>query len=161
MPENGFIKAWIAQSYLNSGDNGKAVTYYKEALRCKPDYAMVHYNLAVILMAMNNTKEAILQFLETARYKPDMAEPFLNIGVILYNSGRSDEAANFFRKALLIEPNLPSARFNLAQYYACKHEWPEAIAEYQKTIALWPENTYAVSGLAACLQKNGAEGGTP
>jgi tetratricopeptide (TPR) repeat protein len=55
---------------------------------------------------------------------------------ILFYARRHDEAIEQYRKALDMDPNFPAAHFNLALAYEQKGMYTEAMAGFEKAIAL-------------------------
>jgi tetratricopeptide (TPR) repeat protein len=54
--------------------NEEAISHYKIAIKLKPYFTNVHYNLGIILLQKGEVKEAVHHFRETLRLKPSFVE---------------------------------------------------------------------------------------
>jgi len=84
----------LGLALLRLGRLPEATTYYEQAVRIRPDYAMTHSN--VYAMAHNNLGNALLQ------------------------AGKVQEAIQQYEQALRIKPDLVQAQINLARARAAQ-----------------------------------------
>jgi tetratricopeptide (TPR) repeat protein len=61
-----------------------------------------------------------------------------NLGLLLLQVGREDEAVEQFRTAVRIHPRSLNAHLNLGNYAMAHHRYGDAVAEYEKALALSP-----------------------
>ena len=83
------------------------------ALELKPDYAGVHNNLGVALIAMGNLDEAVACYRRALELKPDYVEAHNNLGTALKDQGKLDEAVACHRRALELKQDNVIAHSNL------------------------------------------------
>jgi len=96
------------------------VGHWEQALRIKPDYAEVHYNLAVALVQLDRLPEAIEQYEQSLRLYPDDVKTHYDLGLALVRLGRLQEAMGHWEQALRIKPDYPEAQNNLAWLMATR-----------------------------------------
>ncbi|MFA4915600.1 MAG: tetratricopeptide repeat protein [Syntrophales bacterium] len=103
----------VGNVLLYRGDIDGAIAHYMEALRFKPDHALVRNNLGMALMYRGKFEEAKNQYIEALRIKPNQAKVYNNMGVLLAKQGKRESAIAYFREALRIDPDCTSAKGNL------------------------------------------------
>lgn len=128
---------------------------FKRALEFNPNYATAHQWYAVWLMAQGKTAAA----LEEERLAQE-ADPLSTIiktdtAQLLVYAGRFDEAAQQAQKALEIDQGFSLAHIQLGDAYGGKQDYPAALAEFQKALAINKGNTWALSGLAQTYAHDG------
>ena len=64
----------MATAFTKLGQIDKAVRSYKKVLQIKPDYAEVHYHLAILLLKQDKKDEAHKHFQEALRLKPELTQ---------------------------------------------------------------------------------------
>jgi Flp pilus assembly protein TadD len=57
---------------VQAGRVGEAIGHFEQALRIKPDYAEVHYDLGSALEQTGRLREAIGHYQQALRIKPDL-----------------------------------------------------------------------------------------
>jgi DNA-binding winged helix-turn-helix (wHTH) protein/TolB-like protein/Tfp pilus assembly protein PilF len=131
---------------------------FKRALELNPNYATAHQWYAVWLMAQGKTAAS----LEEER-RAQLADPLSIIiktdtAQLLIYAGRGDEATEQAQRALEIDPAFPLAHLYLAIAYIEKKDYPAAIAEFQKVLAINKGDPAALSGLAQTYTLVGQRG---
>jgi len=104
-------------------DLARAEALFRKAIDLKPDYAIAHDNLALVLIQTGREDEAIehiKRVLEISGQMPPALRPRVDkahnlFGRVLMQRNRPREAAEHFRAALRFNPNLEEARQNLAR----------------------------------------------
>ena len=90
---------------LGLGQFDKATAHLSHAIRIKPDSAIAHYSLGIVLGLMNKLQDAADQYREAIRIRPTLAGAHNNLGALLLQSQQLDEAIRHYRRALRIEPH--------------------------------------------------------
>ncbi len=114
------------------------------------------FNLAVIYEQEGDYERAIREYRVAA--ESGVADPriHLNLGNSLMKTGRYDEAREQYQKTLHIAPDFESAvHNNLGILAAHQGDWSLAIGEFESSLASNPENTGALSNLAAAYLSSG------
>jgi len=102
----------IANSYDMLGESQKAIEYYKKALKEKPDYNYLYYNLAITYYRIGNKEKARMLLKKTLSLEPNMAEAHLVLGEIYYNDNYTIPALLAYSRVVLID--LKSGKRDLA-----------------------------------------------
>lgn len=150
---------WMADhnlglEYANRGDFAQAVTFYRDALRLKPNYAEVHSNLGLALLNLGAPPREVLAEFETAlRLKPSLWQTRANLAnVLLTTPGRAHEALPHYWRAVIEQPTIGWLRLNLG--YALQtnpaHQ-AAALRQFQIALTLQPDYWEAEYSLAHLL----------
>jgi len=124
-----------------------AVAEYQKALRADPNLYAAHLNLGLALMSMpGRRQDAIAEYQKaiaatqaTLRNDPDFWQAHLNLGIAYSQiAGREADAIGEYRMALRMKPDSALAHFHLGNTFHKMGSLPEAIAEYQESIAIDP-----------------------
>ncbi|MFI5457815.1 MAG: tetratricopeptide repeat protein [Isosphaerales bacterium] len=133
----------------------KAVAACREAIRLKPDDALAHANLGLVLGAQGKPAEAIAAYREAIRLKPDFAEAHRNLGLALQIQGKLAEAVAESSEAIRLEPDYAEAHNSLGAALKGQGKLAEAIAECREAIRLKPDSAEAHNNLGNALQEEG------
>ena len=145
----GYLKAFYDR------DSRGAEQEFRRAIELSPGYATAHQWYAIFLAETERFDEGIGEIQKAETLDPLSLIISSDAGGILKFSGRYDEAIEQLRKTLEMDPNFAAAHWTLGLCYEEKKMYPDAIAEFQKAIALsggnlsWKANlahTYAVAG---------------
>ncbi|MCK5176320.1 MAG: tetratricopeptide repeat protein [Candidatus Aenigmarchaeota archaeon] len=119
---NDFITKKHCQRLKNIGDeyaydeqNTKAIYYYKEAIKIKPDYTVSYYNLAKIYNKTGDFNKAINTYKELLAVKPDEVEAQTLIGQYFKEKGDYKIAEQAYKKAVEIDPKYDFALRSLKE----------------------------------------------
>lgn len=102
------------KNLYEQGEYFLAVEKFKDALAEEPQNGMIHYDLAMCYLAMNEFENALMAIDQAiALIEPDLKEMTIIVkGDILDKSGFREAAVNFYRKALLAYPESPQLLMN-------------------------------------------------
>jgi tetratricopeptide (TPR) repeat protein len=121
------LVGWTAAVQVEAGNRAyrrgaveNAIASYREALRRRPDDAVVRYNLGTALLRAGRAEDAERHLREALRADPlaVRARAYYNLGNALANAGaheagRLGEAVAMYRQALLLDPEDLDAKWNL------------------------------------------------
>ncbi len=124
-------------SYLNSGNNAMAITYFQEAIKTydKPE---VYNALALSYQLAGEIQKAESIFKEGLEKYPSYPELLTNYGILLASQGKYDMAISFLEKAA----NHPSytrkeiAYYNLALIYLTLNKEELFLSNMEKALML-------------------------
>jgi tetratricopeptide (TPR) repeat protein len=102
-----------------------------------------------------NVSAAVEQFTSAVENDPNNAAALNNLGQVLVRSGRAREAIPYFDRAIAIADGVWSYHFNRARAYGELKEWRQAIAGYQESARLFPDDYVTHFNLARALQADG------
>ncbi len=130
----------------SAGKLDAAISEYREALRLKPDYSNVHYDLAIVYREKRQTDDAIAESKKAIALLPNESDYHYNLGILLKESGDLDGAIREDRETKRIDPTRLDARQNLADALI-RVDLDAAKTELTELIAMAPELGVAHCGL--------------
>jgi tetratricopeptide (TPR) repeat protein len=137
----------LAEAYWKSGETAKALPWYEEALRRKPDDRASLRNYGAALRRHGDLSKAA-SVLERAG---DDAAALTTLGDVYLSLGRVDDAERVLRRAAAIDPDSPEANNNLGQALARKGDPDSAINALRNAIRVRPDYAAAHNSLANLL----------
>ncbi len=136
------------------------VSLLRDAAVKAPANARVHVNLAQALMlAGKDPGEARAHCLAALKLDPREASALNNLGILAYGAGEVRAALEYFKKAVEIEPRATVFRMQLAKTLLRLGRYRAAEREFQKILALAPDNSEARAGLRYIAALNQRRGG--
>lgn len=134
-----------AEAYDKMGDLGPGAPYYARIA----SYRMLAGDASGAISAMRDALEA-----GDPRDSEDYAWYLLQLGILSFDSGKTEDAEAYFRQALTRHPASYNAWAGLAKVQAAQGRTKDAIASYQKALAIVPMpdfsaalgDLYALSG---------------
>ena len=120
---------------------------FRRAIKLNPNYATAHQWFAYWLMAQGHPNESISEN-DLAR-KADPLSIIIRTDAVdlLCAAGRFDEAIEKAREAMDLDPDFHLAHYFLGEAYIAKQMYPQALAEYQKGLAVDSHDEWARLGL--------------
>jgi tetratricopeptide (TPR) repeat protein len=122
--------------------NEGAAELLARAVEVDPTFALAHYHLGVVHLALGNRWKAAAQFRAATQVDAGIPEPFKALGDLFLSSPRRlfDQAIEAYQRAITIRPHYADAHVGLGDAKAAKGEHEAAIAHYQKALSLDPLN---------------------
>jgi tetratricopeptide (TPR) repeat protein len=111
-------------------------------------------NRAVALVGIGKPGEAITTMQDLVRRRPDDAYAYWVFSFVLRLEGRYEEAIQMAKKAVSLRHG-PRDSAALGMSYFMLEQYDQAIAEFKKSINLWPDNWRAHVWLAAAYSLAG------
>jgi tetratricopeptide (TPR) repeat protein len=145
----GVLTAWQTPMYRDSE------TLYRTTLRRNPECWMAHNNLALLLSARGQRREALLHLRQAVRLKPDYFDGHNNLGLTLTQSGQPRAALPHLQEAVRLSPTAAQARNNLGIALAASGRPPEAVAAFRSALHFMPDSPSAYDNLAKALRLAG------
>jgi len=140
------------RAFYLAGDYAKAIEWYKDTIRSKPDSAEAHFNLGLAYDKAGYTKEAIKSYEEATRLDPKSSVTYCNLGFLYKDLRDSQKAIENFKEAIRIKPDYDKARGNLGMLYIESGDIENAMKQYE--ILKKSNETYAAELYAAINAKN-------
>ncbi len=127
----------------------EAIEHLRAALKLIPTLSSAHTSLGVAYMALGDLNGAIAEAETSLKYKPNDALTEGNLGAAYLQKQDYENAIKHLRIALQIDPTRSDSHYNLA--LACERRGltNEAIAEFRKVLALYPNDQ---AGYWACRE---------
>jgi TolB-like protein/Flp pilus assembly protein TadD len=162
---NAFLQGNFYNRRLTAEDVRKAITYYEEAIRLDPRYALAYAKLSIQLVSLangfssleNKEKQEVTTKARAAadralQLDPNLAEAHVANGYVLHLFDFDFAAAEKeFRRALELAPQEPSAAMTLSGLLATLGRVDEAVTVAQRAVVLDPLRSGVHSNLASYL----------
>jgi tetratricopeptide (TPR) repeat protein len=122
--------------------NEGAAELLARAVEVDPTFALAHYHLGAVHLALGNRWKAAAQFRAATQVDAGVPEPFKALGDLFLSSPRRlfDQAIEAYQRAITIRPHYADAHVGMGDARAAKGEHEAAIAHYQKALSLDPLN---------------------
>ncbi|MDI6689780.1 MAG: tetratricopeptide repeat protein [Actinomycetota bacterium] len=149
-PKDAGIHYQLAMTYENMGRTNLAIKHYKSTIQLMPKAPEPHYNLAAMYKSRNELDKAIKELKIAIDLNPKFTGAYLTLAEYLALKGKLDQAEKYYREVMRIGKqrfDLVEAHNGLAKIYIEKGMVDAAIAEWQKTLKLDPENKEARRGI--------------
>src|SRR5215475_9361606 len=82
------------------GDLTRALTYYQEALKVKPEFPEAEFQSGNVLVALGQLKEAESAFQRSIKLRKNWSLPYTALGALFARTNREREAESTLREAL-------------------------------------------------------------
>ena len=111
------------------------------------DPAVVQESAAVIQI----TQEVLREALRLQKKFPDRVDPVYLLGLTYFRTGNSTEAEVHWRRCLEMNPRYAVAYSSLAGIKADTSEYEEALALYQQSVSLFPDDPQVITNIGVSL----------
>jgi tetratricopeptide (TPR) repeat protein len=91
------------QSAHARGEIEKALGFYEQALKVRPEFPEAEFQRGNALASLNRLAEAEAAFRRAISYKKNWSLPYSALGIVLVRQNRDKEAEQFFNQALTID----------------------------------------------------------
>jgi tetratricopeptide (TPR) repeat protein len=143
MPDNPELNFNIASTYEKTGDQEKALEYYRKAAELKPDFYDAWLAVGDILGKQKSWADAAGAMKKAIDLKATDPIAVLNYAVYAQNSGDIAAAEAGYRKTLEIDPGKALAHYQLGLIEVSKEQNDAAIAHFEKFLELAPTDPQA------------------
>ena len=130
---------------VHPGQEDEAIRHFQTAIRLKPDYAIVHFNLGNSYAKLpGRMPEAIAEYETALQLRPNYVSAGINLGSALSIQGRKAEAIARWEAVLNDAPANITVLLNLALSLGpIPERRPEAQALVARALRLEPDNARA------------------
>ena len=128
---------------------------YRRALALQPSSADIHHALSRLLAARGRIPEAVAEAERAHRLDPLSLVAHANIGVIAYFGRDYIEARRRLIASLELDPNFSTAHWGLGLVHEQLGEHAEAIAAFEKSMAIAGRGSNGLSSLGHVLAVSG------
>ena len=112
----------------------------REGLARQPDFAMLHYHLALALQFDGNLPDAAVHYRKAIELDRGNSEAHNNLGTVLNDLGDPQAALHHVREALALAPDVPAVHNNLGKTHMSSGDMDSAELHFRRAIAIDPEN---------------------
>jgi protein O-mannosyl-transferase len=147
----------LASALASRGRVDKAIPYYREAIRRRPDYEHAHIGLGSALIHKGRLDEALDHYLEALRIRPEHAMVHYGLGVVNARRGELGNAVRHYKKALALKADYAKAMNGLGVVAAKQGRWNNAVRHFKKGLRIKPDFSRARKNLQRMrgLRKHG------
>ncbi len=132
-----------------------SIALYEKTLQSSPEAALIHNNLAVVLLRKGDTSRAIQAYEQAVHFKPDFIMGWRNLGTAYEQEGRKEEALRAYQRAAQLDPEDPKILNNIGSILANLHQYDEAIPILKKAVTLSPNFIEPRMNLGLALLSSG------
>lgn len=146
-------RSWTAYTNLagalaRDGKLQEALEQFRKAVEVKPDHAVAHARIGIMLDGLGDTEGGLRSLQEAQRLDPKREDTENNIGVMLMKLGRIEEAEPHFAAAVRLKPNYPEAWRHWGLAAAKLGKPDEAVLHLEQALRLRPDYPAARADLA-------------
>jgi len=148
MPEDSLERA---HSAARNGDLPGAAEALRRYLEATPGDAPAHFQLAHLMLELEDAAAAVQSFERASELAPDNAVVHNDLGTALEVVGREPEAAQAYGRAARTSPPYPPAQYNLALILCRQGQWHEAVQWLRAALEQAPDFRVARLQLGVAL----------
>lgn len=146
-PNNPRALFQLAYAQWQGGKCQEAVTNYQQVAKLETPDDRLLIDWALALDCAERPDEAAEKVRQAMRTHPS-AHGYSTIGMIYGKRGRADEALEALAAAEKADPNFEMTYVYRGNIFASRGQMPAAVTEYQRALAINPNNAAARQGLA-------------
>ncbi|MFA5149818.1 MAG: tetratricopeptide repeat protein [Candidatus Omnitrophota bacterium] len=165
--DSSFFLAYrlLGDIYFREGIFDKAVSAYRRALAINKNEPAVANNLGLVLMNLENYKEAAHYLEEALRLDPGNVNFRYSLASVYRDEGRLKEAVLEYKNVINAQPDYPNVHNDLGDIYTQEARPEEALIEYRKEIDFClnklsadPDNPFVLNDIAHAYNGAGEYG---
>lgn len=146
----------LGDIYVGSGDKGKGLSYYQEAVQADPSQRDIYFKIAGIHSEQGHldaAEEAVYRGIEVG---PPVALAYYYLGMISLQKRNIPKGLDYFREALSLDPYLEPAHMGIANIYERQRNFEAALNVYRHVVnRINPKGQQAISRLVHLLVQKG------
>lgn len=128
--------------YGISGNNDKAIEYYKKCIEINPDYASTHLNISVCYFEELRLDKSLYHINEAIRLDPDMYKAYGRKGEYYRFIDDFDCAIESFKICLSKDPENYQALLGMGMIYAAEDNFNECSKYFKEFFKLYSDNYF-------------------
>ena len=145
----------IGNSFLNLGDKDAAAQWYEKSLGIDNNYAPAINNLANLKRQDGNNKEAVDLFKRAIQADPELVQAYAGAAASSLALGDLDQAEAFATQAIEINAQTLGINEILGIIFQNKKNSQQAVASYQRELAINPKSYASLLNLGILLLQQG------
>jgi Tfp pilus assembly protein PilF len=144
----------LGVAYMNQQRPADAQKYFEQALAADPKFAVARLNLGIALMGQQKLEAARAALEEAAEKLPKDPYAWYNLGLVYKDLGEAEKGLAAFQHVTEITQEADAYYF-VGYLNTQMQKYDEAIAAFQKGLALYPYHASSEFGLARAFQRKG------
>jgi predicted O-linked N-acetylglucosamine transferase (SPINDLY family) len=153
-PQNPEAYFNLAEAEVAAGNLADAIANYERTLVLKPVYPDARFALAQTVRLLRGWADALAHYQLAAAQAPDSPVAHHMLATAFIMSGHSADALRLFEEGVKKWPNQADLWVGLGGVLFTFSRIPEAIAAYEKALALQPDRVDALDGLVECRRRD-------
>jgi len=147
----------LGQVQFEQGKTMQAIESVDKALKLDPDNSEAHYFLGYVRYQQSELKAAEKEFRRAIKLNPYFTDAHNHLGLVYREMKEYDKALAEFHAALNDKSykSQESIHLNIGHLYLARNMYPEAIASFQKAVALKPDYQRGLLGLGTAYSRAG------
>lgn len=141
-PNNADALHLMGVVYGMQGRPNVALAFFQQCLVVAPQNAMLRFNLAKALSALQRDAEAIEHHQQAVSLDPNNPDAWINFGRSLDNLRRREEALACYEEAVLLKPDSVEGWFNKGKIFGELKRYEEALHSYIRAYQLRPTEPF-------------------
>jgi Tfp pilus assembly protein PilF len=148
----------LGVAYLNQQRPADAQKYFERALEADPKFAVARLNLGVSFLAQQKLEPAKEALMQATEQLPKDPYAWYNLGLVYKDLTENEKGIEAFQHVTEITQEADAYYF-LGYLNTQLQKYDEAVAAFQKGLALFPYHASSEFGLARALQRKGDAAG--
>jgi Tfp pilus assembly protein PilF len=144
----------LGVAYMNQQRPPDAQKYFEQALAADPKFAVARLNLGIALMGQQKLEAARAALEEAAEKLPQDPYAWYHLGLVYKDLGETEKGIAAFQHVAEITQEADAYYF-VGYLNTQLQKYDEAIAAFQKGLALYPYHASSEFGLARAFQRKG------
>jgi tetratricopeptide (TPR) repeat protein len=149
-----FPEAAVAYHGLGEALNAKedyagALKNFELAIKYRPGYPDVLYNIAVVYDRLNRHAESIPFYMHAIQNKPDYVQAHYNVANAYYMIQNYDSSLYYFEKTLVLKPDHTGALNNMASIFFDTRDFDRALEILKRTLEVNPNQEEAIYNIGS------------
>jgi len=149
------VETQLAIALRQAGDNDKALTWLKRAVKRTPPFAPAFHELGYLLHTLDRSSEAIEVLKQGVAVAPMMTEMAIQLGFVCYAAIDRANAGRAFAHALSVNPVHPEAIEGLGTVLMDAGDYAPAAELFRRALSANPDDAVARIALGNCLLELG------
>ena len=153
-PSDAYRLNTLGVAYLNQQRPADAQKYFEQALEADPGFAVGRLNLGVSFLAQQKLEPARAALEKAAQALPRDPYAWYNLGLVLKDLGEAEKGIAAFQHVTEITQEADAYYF-IGYLNTQLQKYDEAIAAFQKGLALYANHASSEFGIARAYQRRG------
>lgn len=134
------LELQLGWSYLYTGDGERAEARMRQAIAAKPESALAHYGLAMVLRAQHRRDAAAASLERAVDLDPDAFDALLELGNCRVEQNEVLAGEALFRRAIAVDSERAVGWQNLGVVLERERRFDEALAAFERAEVLAAQN---------------------
>lgn len=145
----------LGEAYNSKGMYQEALSQFELALKYRPGYPDVLYNIAVVYDKLNQSDKSIPFYYDALKNKPGYVEAMYNLANAYYTIRKFDSSLFWFESALVKKPDHVGALNNMANIYFDLQDFDKALEILKRTLEVNPNQEEALYNIGSIYFQRG------